>query len=94
VLNDKGEQETPFDNLARQVSYSSWCLFIIRYYNSINELFPRNQVKTWKKDIVEIFMVKSDRNIKNKYDEYRLVKNNTDRTETQATNRERLKKFL
>jgi hypothetical protein len=39
-------------------------------------------------------MVKSDRNIKNKYDEYRLVKNNTDRTETQAANRERLKGFL
>jgi hypothetical protein len=68
------------------MSYSSWCLFIIRYYNSINELFPESQVKTWKKDIIEIFMVKSDRNIKNKYDEYRLVKKNTDRTETQATN--------
>jgi hypothetical protein len=93
-MSEIGEPETPFDNLARQVSYSSWCIFIVRYYNSINELFPQFQVKKWKKDIIDIFMVKSDRNIKNKYDEYRLVKNNTERTETQATNRERLKKFL
>lgn len=70
------EKEFFLTDVTKKVSYPVWCCYLLKYLHLLDELFPPLYVRKFQEEIKQIFLDKTDKNLKTIYNmEYRTIKN-------------------